>query len=98
MLLRNPIVPAVVLLLWESINGFLPSMLQKLSVLYYVQALCPVPAPVDTSAPPLVRLLLSPAEPPPVFLAVVGLLLVTALVLWSASRAVRRLEINYGTE
>lgn len=98
LLLRNPIVPAAVLLLWESINGFLPAMLQKLSVLYYLQSLCPVPAPMDNDAPALVRLLLSPAEPASRFGAVFGLLVVTALVLWAASRAVRRIEISYSTE
>lgn len=98
LLIRNPIIPAVILLLWESINGFLPSMLQKLSVLYYVQSLCPVAVPIDPDTPTLVRLFLSPAEPPGAVLAVLGLLGVTALVLWAASHAVRRLEINYGTE
>ena len=79
-------------------SGFLPSMLQKVSVLYYVQALCPVPVPVDADTSALVRLFLSPAEPPSPTLAVVGLLLLTALVLWCASRAVRKIEINYSTE
>jgi ABC-type transport system involved in multi-copper enzyme maturation permease subunit len=98
LLLRNPLIPASVLLLWEGIRGFMPAMLQKLSVLYYVQSLCPVPAPMDPNAPALVRLLLSPAEPPSAAMAVLGLLAVTGLVLWSASIAVRRLEINYSTE
>ncbi len=98
LLLRNPIVPAAVILLWEGVNGILPAALQKLSVLYYVQSLCPVPAPMDAGAPLLIRLLASPAEPPSTAAAVLGLLGVTALVLWAASRAVRRIEINYGTE
>lgn len=98
LLVRNPIIPAVVLLLWESVNGFLPAMLQKFSVLHYVQALCPVPPPIDPGTPALLRLLLSPAEPPSPAVAVLGLLALTVLVLWSASRAIRRLEINYGTE
>jgi ABC-type transport system involved in multi-copper enzyme maturation permease subunit len=98
LLVRNPIVPAAVLLLWEGINGFLPAALQKLSVLYYLQSMCPVPAPMDKDAPPLVQLLFSPAAPASRFWAVAGLLIVTALVLWAASRAVRRLEINYSTE
>jgi hypothetical protein len=98
LLLRNPIIPAVVILLWESINGILPAMLQKLSVLYYVQSLAPVPAPMDAGLPLLFRLLASPAEPPSVAGAVLGLLAVTALVLWAASRAVRRLEIHYATD
>ena len=98
LLLRNPIVPAVVILFWESLNGILPNMLQKLSVLYYVQSLCPVPAPVDADGPLLFRLLLAPAEPPSAATAIVGLVAVTAIVLWAASRAVGRLEINYGID
>lgn len=98
LLLRNPIIPAVVLLIWESINGFLPAILQKLSVLYYVQSLAPVPAPTEEGMPALLRLLLSPAEPPSAGAAIAGLVAVTALVLWAASRAVRKLEINYGTD
>jgi hypothetical protein len=98
LLLRNPIIPAVVLTVWEGINGFLPAILQKLSVLYYVQSLCPVPPPMDSDTPALVRLLLAPAEPAPASTAILGVFAVTLLVLWAASRAVRRLEINYGTE
>ena len=95
---RNPIVPAVVLLIWEGINGFLPAILQKLSVIYHLQALYPVPVPMDPNMPAWLRLLLSPPEPTSAATAILGLLAVTGLVLWSASRAVRRLEINYGTD
>ena len=98
LLLRNPVVPAIVMLLWEASNGFLPDMLQKLSVLHYLQSVCPVPAPMDSNAPALLRMLLSPAAPSSVWVAIAGLLGVTALVLFAASHAVRRLEINYGTE
>ncbi len=99
LLVRNPIVPAVILLLWESINSFLPAALQKLSVLYYVQSLCPVPpSEIDNDTPALVKMLLSPAEPASAASAVLGVLAVTVLVLWVASRAIRRTEINYGTE
>ena len=38
---RNPIIPAAVLLTWEGINGVLPHVLQKMSILYYL----PVPLP-----------------------------------------------------
>ncbi|NWG14147.1 MAG: discoidin domain-containing protein [Acidobacteria bacterium] len=98
LLLRNPIIPAALLLGWESINGFLPQMLQKLSVLYYLQSLCPVPAPMDKEAPPLVQLLLAPAAPASRVGAILGLLAVTALVLWLSSIAVRRMQISYGAE
>jgi hypothetical protein len=98
LLLRNPIVPAIVILFWEGINGILPAVLQKFSVLYYVQSLVPVPPPMDPNAPALIQLLVSPADPPSTAVAVFGLLGVTALVLWAASRAVQRIEINYGTD
>ena len=96
LLVRNPIVPAAVLLLWESINGFLPELLQKISVLYYAQSLTPIPAASDPDMPVILKLLLNPSEPAPVWAAVLGLAGVTALVLWAASSAVKRLEINYG--
>jgi len=95
---RNPIVPAAVLLAWESINGILPHALQRISILYYLQSLCPVPAPLDRDAPALIQLLAAPAAPASRPGAILGLLLLTAVVLWIASRAVRRMEISYGAE
>jgi hypothetical protein len=88
----------MVISFWEGVNGFLPVWLQKLSVLHYVQSLCPTPAPMESDAPAFLKLLLAPAEPAETWVAVAGILGVTALVLWLASRAVRRLEINYGTD
>jgi ABC-type transport system involved in multi-copper enzyme maturation permease subunit len=98
LLLKNPIVPAIVMLLWESINGFLPEVLQKLSVLHYLQSLCPVPVPLPNDMPAMLKLLLAPAAPSEVWVAVAGLLALTAAVLWAAMQAAKRLEINYGTE
>ena len=95
---RNPIIPAAVLLAWESVNGILPHALQKMSILYYLQSLCPVPAPMDSDAPILIRLLVSPAAPASAAGAIVGLLLLTAFVLWIASLAVRRMQVSYGAE
>ena len=95
---RNPIVPAAVLLAWESAQGVLPHALQKLSILYYLQSLCPVPAPMDADAPTLIQLLAAPAAPASRPGAILGLLLLTAFVLWIAGRAVRRMEISYGAE
>jgi F5/8 type C domain-containing protein len=95
---RNPIIPAAVLLVWEAINGILPHALQKLSVLYYLQSLCPVPAPMDNGVPLLIRLMAAPAAPASRPEAILGLVLLTAFVLWIASHAVRRMEISYGAE
>ena len=95
---RNPIIPAAVLLAWEGVNGILPPVLQKMSVLYYLQSLCPVPAPMENDAPMLIRLLAAPVAPASGPGAILGLLLLTAFVLWIAAVAVRRMQISYGAE
>ena len=95
---RNPIIPAAVLLAWESVSGILPAVLQKFSILYYLQSLCPVPAPLEADMPALFRLLAAPATPASRPAAILGLLLLTAVVLWIAARAIRRMEISYGAE
>jgi hypothetical protein len=95
---RNPILPAAGVLLWESINLFLPASLKKISIIFYLQALCPVVASPDRGLSLFQRLLISSAEPPAAWLAIAGLLGVTAVVLLLSGRRARRLEINYGTE
>ncbi len=98
LLMRNPIIPAAVLLAWESVNGFLPELLQKLSVLHYLQSLCPVSAPADQSMPAILQLLLAPAAPAARIGAILGLLAVTAFVLSLACLAIRRMQVSYSTE
>jgi len=95
---RNPIIPAAVLLAWEGASGVLPHALQRISILYYLQSLCPVPAPIDDEVPALIRLLMAPAAPASRPAAILGLLILTAFVLWIAARAVRRMQISYGGE
>ncbi len=96
--IRNPIVPAAVLLAWEGAAGILPHVLQKASILYYLQSLCPVPAPIEDDVPTLIRLLIAPAAPASRPGAILGLLLLTAFALWIAAKAVRRMQISYGSE
>jgi hypothetical protein len=96
---RNPILPAAVLLAWEGAHGIFPHVLQRMSILYYLQSLCPVPAlPMDDDVPALIRLLAVPAAPASRAGAILGLVLLTAFVLWVAGRAVRRMQISYGAE
>lgn len=95
-LFRNPIFPAAAILIWESINAFLPGVLQKFSVIYYLKSLCPIDAPPDIG-PPFSMLLVN-ADPISPAIAVPGILLFTALVLVIAALQVRRMEINYGTD
>ncbi len=98
MLFRNPIIPAVVVLQWELANLFLPGFLKKISVIFYLQSLCPVVALPDQDVPSALRLLSSAAEPVGAVAAIVGLAIVTIAVLVFASFEARKLEINYSTD
>ena len=97
-LIRNPLIPAASLLLWESINGMLPSILRKISVIYYLKSLCPVEIPVSRGVPPPFALLALNVDPASPLLAVGGVMVLSAAVLYFAARRSRRLEINYGTD
>lgn len=95
---RNPIIAAAVILVWESAILFLPVSLKKLSLIYYLQSMCPVAPPADNTLPISLASLISAAEPTRTSVAIGGLLILTlALLVASAFRA-RRLEINYGTD
>ena len=98
LLFRNPIVPAAVVLIWEAANPILPTLLKKISVIYYLKSLCPVQIPLDPGMPPLLALLASNPEPISKYIAVLGLVVLSAVVLVVSSRQVRRLEINYTTD
>lgn len=95
-LLRNPIIPAAVILGWESINSFLPAFLQKVSVIYYLKSLCPVE--VLPQVPPPLSLLAANADPASPLVAVPSLLLLSAVVVLWSGRRIRRLEISYGAD
>jgi hypothetical protein len=53
---------------------------------------------MEGAAPTLIKLLASPAAPASRPGAILGLLVLTAFVLWIASVAVRRMQISYGAE
>ena len=52
----------------------------------------------DHAAAPPTRLLAAPAAPASRPGAMLGLLVLTAFVLWIAGRAVRRMQISYGAD
>ncbi|MET0751957.1 MAG: hypothetical protein ABWZ66_01225 [Pyrinomonadaceae bacterium] len=84
---RNPIIPGLLLYGWEWLNFLLPPFLKKISVIHYLQSLVPVPM----SEGPFAVLV----EPTPAWIAMPSLLLFTGVVLFLASRHVRRMEISY---
>jgi ABC-type transport system involved in multi-copper enzyme maturation permease subunit len=98
LLYKNPMIPAAVLLVWEGANVFLPATLKKISVIHYLQSLCPIPASPSGDISPPLRLLISITEPTPAPLAILGLLTVTLVVLALGAWQARRLEINYSAE
>ncbi|MCP3981489.1 MAG: hypothetical protein GY716_19495 [bacterium] len=85
--LKNPVVPALVILLWESINFLLPAALKKVSVIFYLQSLLPVPVSEGPFA-----VMAAPTSP---WLAVPGLLIFSAVVLVAAALRIRKMEIAY---
>ena len=75
---------------WEWLNFLLPPMLKKISIIHYIHSLAPVP--IDEG--PLAVI----GDPTPAWIAVPGMLIVTALVMIMAGRRIRKMEIRYGTE
>jgi ABC-type transport system involved in multi-copper enzyme maturation permease subunit len=98
MLFRSPIIPAAVILLWESANLFLPAALKKISLIFYVQSLCPVVASPETNMPLPIMVLIASAKPATPAAAVGGVLIFTLLVLLASAFQSRRLEINYSAD
>jgi ABC-type transport system involved in multi-copper enzyme maturation permease subunit len=94
LLAKNPILPAIAVLLWESINHVLPASLKVLSVIFYLDPLLPVSIPAHG----ITALFAIPADPIAPALAVPGLCVVTAAILTFACWRVRETEINYSAE
>jgi len=90
LVVKNPVIPAAFVFLWEGINAFLPALLQKVSIIHYLYALSPVPLAVG----PLALI----GEPISAWVAVPGLLLVCAALLGASALMVRRIEIRYGSD
>jgi ABC-type transport system involved in multi-copper enzyme maturation permease subunit len=94
MMFRNPTPAAMIVLGWEAINPVFPSLLQKISVASYLRHLMPITVPGDG----IFALLTVQTEAVPVWVAVLGLLILIAVVLGYSCLRIRRLEIRYTTE
>jgi hypothetical protein len=98
LLFRNPIIPAAVVLIWESANLFVPATLKKISLIFYLQSLSPITAPIDPNMNPLLAILVSTADPAGNVMSIAAILIVAFLMLQAASMKARKLEINYSTD
>ena len=90
LIFRNSIVPAILLYLWEWINFLLPSFLKKISVIYYLKALAPIPVtegPFALAADPI-------SAPKAIFGLILFSIAMNALAVWK----IRKMELNYGQE
>ena len=88
--MRNPVIPAIMVFAWESVIGFLPALLKKFSVIFYLQALFPV----NISEGPIEII----SEPVPLWVGVPGFVLFSGLMLVAAGLQIRRMEVHYAED
>jgi hypothetical protein len=91
---KNPVIPAVTLLFWESLNLFLPAWLRKFSILYYLRSM----TPVELSLRGPGALLGAVVEPVSVWIAIPSLFVITAMLLVLAVRQLKITEISYSSD
>jgi ABC-type transport system involved in multi-copper enzyme maturation permease subunit len=94
MMFRNPTPAAMIVWGWEVINPLLPSLLQRVSVAFYLRHLMPV----SVAGKGIFALLTVQTEPVSNWAAALGLLVLIAVVLFYSCYRIRTLEIRYVTE
>jgi ABC-type transport system involved in multi-copper enzyme maturation permease subunit len=87
---KNPMIPAIMFLGWEILTSFLPTALKAISIVHYLGSL----TPIRVSDGPF-SLIATPVSP---WLAVTGVLGVSAIALVLASWKARQMEISYTSE
>lgn len=90
LLFRNPVLPALLVYGWELGSFLLPPLLKKVTIIYYLLGLLPVPVSGGNFEVML--------EPPSPWLAAPGLLLVSAALVALSAWRVRNMEILYGED
>jgi hypothetical protein len=94
LLFKNPIVPGLVLMGWETIAPIFPAWAQRLSVTFYLRHLSAVKLPVEG---PL-AIFTVVTEPVAPVLAILGLLCLSVAVLVLSCFLIDRMEITYTAE
>lgn len=87
---KSPALPALAVFGWEGIHFLLPPLLKKVSVIHYLQSLCPVP--VDEG--PLAIM----ADAPSPWVAIPGLLALAVVLVVLSAWKIRRMEVSYEEE
>ena len=94
LLFKNPIVPGLVLMGWETIAPIFPAWAQRLSVTFYLRHLSAVALPVEGR----LAIFTVVTEPVAPVLAVLGLLCLSVVVLVLSCFLIDRMEITYTAE
>jgi len=95
---KNPAIIAALLLLWESVNAFIPGSLKMASVVFYLQSLCPIEAPPDVTIPPALLALVAPVERVGTFTGIAVMASLSLVALVGSGLLSRKLEINYSAD
>jgi ABC-type transport system involved in multi-copper enzyme maturation permease subunit len=95
---KNPAVIAALLLLWESVNAFIPGSLKMASIVFYLQSLCPIEPPPDATIPPALLALVAPAGRVSTFTGIIAMVALSLFVLTVSGVLSRKLEINYSAD
>jgi ABC-type transport system involved in multi-copper enzyme maturation permease subunit len=88
--MRNPVIPAILVFFWEQANPFLPGLLKKFSVIFYLQSLFPI----DISEGPIEII----SEPVPLWIGIPGFIIFSGLTLLLAGFQIRRMEVHYAED
>lgn len=88
--MRNPVIPAILVFFWENVNTFLPGILKKVSVIFYLQSLFPID--MNDAAIEII------AEPVPLWIGIPGFIVFSGLTLLLAGLQIRRMEIHYADD
>jgi ABC-type transport system involved in multi-copper enzyme maturation permease subunit len=84
---KSPAMPALVVFSWEGIHFLLPPLLKQVSVIHYLQSLCPV----KISEGPIAILSDAPAP----WISVVGLSALALVLVAISAWKIQRMEIAY---
>lgn len=87
---KNPMVPAIILLGWETLIPFMPPFLKVFSLIYYLSSLTPIPVSHGAFA--------FMAAPISDWLSITILLTLTSILIVIAGITLSRIEISYAGE
>lgn len=90
LLFRNPLIPLVLVVGWETIHFLLPPALKVFSIIFYLKGLLPIP--LDEG--PLAVIV----APPPLWVSILGMLGLCCLTVAGSVFILNRLEVNYTDE